>query len=69
MFEPLITADPKGNPLPMLAVRVPSLANHGISRDGLTITYHLRKDARWSDGVAGHCHRHQVVVASDRESR
>ena len=51
MFEPLVTADPKGNPLPMLAVRVPSLANHGISRDGLTITYQLRKDARWSDGV------------------
>jgi peptide/nickel transport system substrate-binding protein len=52
MFEPLVTADPQGNPLPMLAVRVPSTANHGIGRDGLTITYHLRKDARWSDGVA-----------------
>ncbi len=51
MFEPLVTADPKGNPLPMLAVRVPSVANHGISPDGLTITYQLRKNARWSDGV------------------
>jgi peptide/nickel transport system substrate-binding protein len=52
MFEPLLTADPKGNPLPMLASRVPTLANHGISADGLTITYHLRRDVKWTDGVA-----------------
>jgi peptide/nickel transport system substrate-binding protein len=51
MFEPLVTADAKGNPLPMLAVQVPTQENGGISRDGLTITYHLRKDARWTDGV------------------
>jgi len=52
MFEPLITADPKGNPLPMLAAEVPTLENGGISRDGLTVTYHLQKNARWTDGVA-----------------
>lgn len=51
MFEPLVTADPKGNPLPMLAVQVPTTENGGITRDGLTITYHLRKNARWTDGV------------------
>jgi peptide/nickel transport system substrate-binding protein len=51
MFEPLLTADPRGNPLPMLATTVPTVANGGISRDGLTITYHLRADAKWSDGV------------------
>jgi len=51
MFEPLLTADAKGNPLPMLAAQVPTLKNQGISRDGMTITYHLRKDARWTDGV------------------
>ncbi|MBV8373780.1 MAG: hypothetical protein JOY69_11020, partial [Candidatus Eremiobacteraeota bacterium] len=51
MFEPLITADPRGNPLPMLAERVPTTANGGISRDGLTITYRLRANATWSDGV------------------
>ena len=51
MFEPLLTADAKGNPLPMLAAQVPTLENQGISRDGMTITYHLRKDARWTDGV------------------
>ncbi len=52
MFEPLLTADPKGNPLPMLASIVPTTTNGGISADGLTITYHLRKDAKWTDGVA-----------------
>jgi peptide/nickel transport system substrate-binding protein len=38
-------------PVPELATEVPSLANGGISRDGKTITYHLRRDAKWSDGV------------------
>ncbi|MDQ6780878.1 MAG: peptide ABC transporter substrate-binding protein [Candidatus Eremiobacteraeota bacterium] len=33
------------------AQAVPTLANGGISKDGLTITYHLRKGIRFSDGV------------------
>jgi len=51
MFEPLLSADPKGNPVPMLASVVPTLENRGISRDGLTIAYHLRRGLRWTDGV------------------
>lgn len=51
MFEPLISADPAGNAVPMLATAVPSPSNGGISADGLTIRYHLRPDARWTDGV------------------
>ena len=51
MFEPLLSADPHGNPVPMLAAKVPTQDNGGVSRDGLTIVYHLRGDARWSDGV------------------
>jgi peptide/nickel transport system substrate-binding protein len=51
MFEPLLSADDKGNPVPMLATSVPTIENGGISRDGLTIVYRLRKDAKWSDGV------------------
>jgi peptide/nickel transport system substrate-binding protein len=51
MFEPLLSADPRGNPVPMLAAEVPTTGNGGISRDGLTITYHLRKDAKWTDGT------------------
>jgi len=38
-------------PVPELATDVPSQANGGVSRDGLTITYHLRRGVRWSDGA------------------
>lgn len=51
MFEPLISADAHGNPFPMLATEVPSRTNGGVAADGLTITYHLRGNARWTDGV------------------
>ncbi|MFY9718492.1 MAG: peptide ABC transporter substrate-binding protein [Candidatus Cybelea sp.] len=51
MFEPLLSADSRGNPVPMLAAVVPTQANGGVSADGLTIVYRLRRDARWSDGV------------------
>jgi len=51
MFEPLLTADDKGNPQPMLASAVPTVRNGGVSADGLSVTYHLRHDVKWSDGV------------------
>lgn len=51
MFEPLLSANPAGDPVPMLATQVPTMQNGGVSKDGLTITYHLRKNAVWSDGV------------------
>ncbi len=51
MFEPLVSAGPKGDPIPMLAAEVPTLVNGGISKDGLTITYRLLKDAKWTDGT------------------
>ncbi|HET6895710.1 MAG TPA: peptide ABC transporter substrate-binding protein [Candidatus Baltobacteraceae bacterium] len=51
MFEPLIHADAQNNPVPMLAAEVPTLQNGGISKDGLTVTYHLRKNVKWTDGV------------------
>ena len=37
--------------VPELATEVPTLANGGISKDGLTITYHLRKGVQWQDGA------------------
>ena len=36
---------------PELATQVPTKANGGVSSDGLTITYHLRKGVKWSDGA------------------
>ncbi|HEY8314201.1 MAG TPA: peptide ABC transporter substrate-binding protein [Candidatus Baltobacteraceae bacterium] len=50
MFDVLLTADTKGNPLPSLAREVPTLENGGVSKDGLTVTYHLRSGVKWTDG-------------------
>jgi peptide/nickel transport system substrate-binding protein len=47
----LLRADDRGRLIPDLAIEVPTVANGGISRDGRTVTYHLRRDARWHDGV------------------
>jgi peptide/nickel transport system substrate-binding protein len=50
LFEPLLAADAKGDPVPILAIAVPSTENGGIAKDGLTVSYHLRKNAKWTDG-------------------
>ncbi len=46
----LIKWDHHNLPYPELATAVPTQANGGVSKDGLAITYHLRKGLRWSDG-------------------
>jgi peptide/nickel transport system substrate-binding protein len=52
-FDRLVTPDVTGKKLlPRLARVVPSVENGGISRDGKTIVYHLRRDVHWQDGVA-----------------
>jgi len=50
-FEPFFDLDARGRPVPELLERVPTVANGGLSADGRTITYHLRRAVRWSDGV------------------
>jgi peptide/nickel transport system substrate-binding protein len=47
----LIKWDARNLPYAELATAVPMRANGGVSADGLTITYHLRKGLRWSDGA------------------
>ncbi len=43
--------DDKGELVPELATQVPTQANGGISKDGLTIVYHLRRGVTWQDGA------------------
>ncbi len=47
----LIKWDQNNNPYPELATEVPTKANGGVSQDGLTVTYHLRKGVKWADGA------------------
>ena len=49
-LEGLLKADPSGTYVPGLAAEVPTVANGGISADGLTITYKLQSGLKWSDG-------------------
>jgi peptide/nickel transport system substrate-binding protein len=50
LFTPLLYTGPHGNLRPGLASEVPSLQNGGISKNGLTYTFHLRPGLKWSDG-------------------
>ena len=50
IFDPLVSADDKGNLVPVLVTQVPTPENGGISKDGLSVTYHLKKGITWSDG-------------------
>jgi peptide/nickel transport system substrate-binding protein len=47
----LVKWDEHNLPYPELAAEVPTQANGGVSKDGLTIVYHVRKGLRWSDGA------------------
>jgi len=47
----LFNWDDQNELYPELATVVPTLANGGISKDGLSITYHLRKGVKWQDGA------------------
>ncbi len=49
-FEPFIDIDTTGRSVPVLLSRIPTVANGDLSRDGRTITYHLRHGVHWQDG-------------------
>lgn len=51
LYSFILRYDADGNAIPDLATVVPTLGNGGISRDGRTITVHLRHDAHWADGA------------------
>ena len=49
-YEPLVSFDPDGNSVPVLAAELPTLQNGGIARDGHSVTVKLKKGVQWHDG-------------------
>ncbi len=50
-YSYLTNYDSDGNQIPDLALQVPTLANGGVSSDGMHIVFHLRRGIRWQDGA------------------
>jgi peptide/nickel transport system substrate-binding protein len=50
--DTLIGLDAQNRLVPILVTRVPTRGNGDISPDGTRITYHLRRNVRFADGVA-----------------
>jgi peptide/nickel transport system substrate-binding protein len=48
--EPLAEWDPEGNLVPILAAEIPSFDNGGVARDGMSVTWKLKKNVQWHDG-------------------
>ena len=49
-YEPLASWDPDGNLAPVLAAEVPTQQNGGLSKDGKSVTWKLKKGVVWHDG-------------------
>jgi peptide/nickel transport system substrate-binding protein len=49
-YEPLASYDPDGNVIPVLAAEAPSLQNGGVAKDGMSVTWKLKKNVVWHDG-------------------
>ncbi|MGZ3532683.1 MAG: ABC transporter substrate-binding protein [Vulcanimicrobiaceae bacterium] len=49
--QTLVGLDAKNELVPVLVTRIPSRRNGDISRDGRSLTYHLRRNIRFADGV------------------
>lgn len=49
-LEPLASFDNKGKLVLFLAETEPTLENGGLSKDGKSVTWKLKKDIKWSDG-------------------
>jgi peptide/nickel transport system substrate-binding protein len=49
-YEPLASWDSDGNLVPILAAEVPTRANGGLSADGRSVTWKLKRGVKWHDG-------------------
>ncbi|MFN2460730.1 MAG: ABC transporter substrate-binding protein [Candidatus Velthaea sp.] len=51
-FQTLLQLDDRGRWIPDAALAEPKRSNGGISADGKTVIFHLRRGLRWQDGAA-----------------
>jgi peptide/nickel transport system substrate-binding protein len=49
-YEPLAAWDAEGNLVPVLAAEIPSTSNGGLSADGRSVTWKLKRGVTWHDG-------------------
>ena len=49
-YEPLIAFDPDGALTPVLAHEIPTVAGGAVARDGLSVTWKLKRNVVWHDG-------------------
>src|SRR6202043_1144560 len=49
-YEPLAGWNAEGNLSPILAAEIPEIENGGVSADGKSVTWKLKKDVQWHDG-------------------
>ena len=49
-YEPLAGWDGDGNLIPCLAAEIPTPENGGVSKDGKSITWKLKRGVKWHDG-------------------
>jgi peptide/nickel transport system substrate-binding protein len=50
-YEPLAGWDSEGNLVPVLAAEIPSKENDGLSEDGLSVIWKLKRSVKWHDGM------------------
>ena len=49
-YEPLAAYDQAGGLVPVLASEIPSVEGGGVARDGLSVTWRLKRGVTWHDG-------------------
>jgi peptide/nickel transport system substrate-binding protein len=50
-YEPLAGWDPDGNLIAVLAAEIPTRENGGLSADGTSVTWKLKQNVKWHDGM------------------
>ncbi len=49
-YEPLAAWGPDGSLVPVLAAEAPTVANGGLAKDGMSVTWKLKQGVKWHDG-------------------